>query len=824
MKTFIYTSKIWSPKLWAVSGSAMVLFGVFASGVKAQRTAPAGINPDGAWHMTVNVNKPGAAISPALYGLMTEEINHAYDGGLYGELVQNRSFRDNPNRAVHWSLVQGVGSAGAMTLDKTDGVNPVLGTSLKVDVTTSGKRVGVANEGYWGIPVNPQTTYRASFYAKGNVGPLRVGIESNNGSTTFAEVSTVGITPQWKKYTVTLKTGKVASSLDNRFVISTQGMGTFWLSFVSLFPPTYKDRPNGNRIDLMQKMADMSPAFLRLPGGNYVDPGHYEWKKAVGPLEQRPLGPGAWGYPSSYGLGLLEYLEWCEDLKMGTVLAVTDGRGWLPGNGDVGPLVQDALDEIEYVTGDARTPWGARRAADGHPTPFPLNYVEIGNEDFFDKRETYDARFARFYDAIRAKYPNLKIIATRNDVSSRRPDMVDDHIYASVTGMLRASHNYDNYDRKAPPVFVGEWATTVGSPTPTLKAALSDATYLMGLERNADVVKLASYAPLLVNVNPSARQWGTNLIGYNALTSFGSPSYYMQAMFNHNKGDVVLPTVLTPGAPEVSAPPVLSHGGVGVGTWNTQAEFKDAEVTQGDTTLLHTDFGATSGLNKEDGTWNVQDGTLSQTGTQSPALATLGKADWTDYTYKVKARKVGGAEGFLIPFHFQNNENRIWWNLGGWGNSRSAFEAVSAGNRTEFGNTTTTIETGRWYDIRIEVKGRQIRGYLDDKLVVDVQEPVPPVISPIYGGASRDSKNGDIILKIVNVGEAPHAVQIDLQGAGRVNKTAMGQFLVGAPGDVNTIEQPTKIVPQTLTLKAVGQKFTHEFPANSVSVFRIKTR
>ncbi len=778
--------------------------------------------------MTVNVAKPGAAINPGLYGLMTEEINHAYDGGLYGELVQNRSFRDNPNQPVHWSLIQGLGSVGAMTLDKTNGVNPNLNTSLKVDVTTPGKRVGVANDGYWGIPVNPQTSYRASFYAKGSndfAGPLRVSIENGDGSIAFAEARVVGITPGWKKYTVTLKTGKVAPSLNNRLVVSTQRAGTFWLSFVSLFPPTYNNRSNGNRIDLMQKLADMNPAFLRLPGGNYVDPGHYEWKKAVGPLEQRPLGPGAWGYPSSYGLGLLEYMEWCEDLKMGTVLAVTDGRGWLPADGDVGPLVQDALDEIEYVAGDARTPWGAKRAADGHPAPFSLHYVEIGNEDFADKRETYDARFARFYDAIHAKYPNLTIIATRSDVSSRRPDMVDDHIYASVSGMLRASHNYDNYNRAAPPVFVGEWATTVGSPTPTLKAALSDAAYLMGLERNADVVKLASYAPLLVNVNRGARQWGTNLIGYNALTSFGSPSYYMQVMFNHNKGDVVLPVVLTPGAPEASATPIHSHGGVGVGTWNTQAEFKDAQVVQGDTTLLHTDFGATSGLNKEDGTWNVQDGTLSQAGTQTPALATLGKADWTDYTYTVKARKLGGAEGFLIPFHFQNNENRIWWNLGGWGNTRSAFELVSGGSGVSFGNTNTTIETGRWYDIRIEVKGERIRGYLDDKLVVEAQEPAqPPIAEAIYGGASRDSKNGDIILKIVNAGEAPHVVQIDLQGAGRIANTAQGQFLTGEPNGVNTIEQPTKIAPQTLTLKAVGQTFTHEFPANSVSVFRIKTR
>jgi len=784
---------------------------------------------NGAWRLAVDVAHPGPAINPGLYGLMTEEINHAYDGGLYGELVRNRSFRDQWDKPVYWSMVQDPGGAGTMSLDRTGDVNDVLNASLKVDVTTAGIQVGVANEGYWGIPVHPDTTYTAAFYARGGAGfsgPLRVSIQANDGGKTFAEATVAGITPAWKGYTVTLTTGKVDASSNNRLVISTQQAGTFWLSLVSLFLPTYNNRPNGNRIDLMEKMAAMSPAFLRLPGGNYLDSGHYEWKKAIGPLELRHQGPGAWGYPSSYGLGLMEYLQWCEDLKMGTVLAVSDGRGWLPADGDVGPLVQDALDEIEFVTGDATTTWGAKRAAAGHPAPFPLEYVEIGNEDFFDKLETYNARFAKFFDAIRAKYPQLKIIATRREVTSRRPDMFDDHIYASVTNMLRASHNYDNYDRAAPPIFVGEWATTVGNPTPTLKAALSDAAYLLGLERNADVVKMACYAPLFVNVNPRAGQWTTNLIGYDALTSFGSPSYYMQVMFNHNKGDVVLPAILTPGAPDAliaSAPRAALHGAVGVGTWDTQAEFKDLQVTHDDKALLQGAVG--DGLKQQDGVWNSQDGTIVQSGGQKPALATLGSTDWTDYSYSLKARKVSGAEGFLIPFHFQDGANHIWWNLGGWGNTHSAFEILTGGNYMQFGNTPTTIETGRWYDIRIDVKGRQIRGYLDGNLLVDTEEPANfPLPDPIYGGASRDLKTGDIILKVVNAGEGSHLVQFDLSGAGPLAKTATGQILAGAPDDVNTIAEPEKIVPQTLLIQDIGQSFTHEFPANSVSVFRIKTR
>lgn len=787
-----------------------------------------------AWHITVNADKPGPRLTPHFYGLMTEEINHAYDGGLYAELIQNRSFRDDANTPVHWSLVQESGATGTMGLEKTGGVTEALNVSLKLDATINngGGRVGVANDGFWGIPVKPNTTYRASFYAKGTGnGPLAIAIESSDGKTTLAKGEVKGVTPQWKKYTVTLTTGKVAPSLNNRFIISTGQSGTTYLSFVSLFPPTYKNRDNGNRTDLMNLMADMKPGFLRFPGGNYVDPGHYEWKKTLGPLENRPLGRREWGYPTSSGLGLVEFLHWCDELKMEPLLAVTDGRPWLPPDGDVTPLVQDALDEIEYLTGDASTTWGARRIADGHPAPMKLRYIEIGNEDFFDRLSTYDARFAKFYDAIRAKYPNLKIIATRQDVSSRRPDLVDDHIYASVPAMRRASHNYDKYDRARPRVFVGEWATIVGgmaanreSPTPKLEAALSDATYLLGLERNADVIEMACYAPLLVNVNPGARQWSTNLIGYDALTSFGSASYYMQKMFAENKGDVSLSASAQRVGEEAVAVPNAT-GGVGVGTWITQAEFKDAKVTQGDTVLFQSDLGMpTPELMPGNGEWKNSNGVLAQTSNRENALATTGSKPWGDYTYTIKARKTGGREGFLIPFHVQSNDTLVWWNIGGWGNTRSALQRKIDGETSEFGNTDTIVETGRWYDIKIEVKGRQIRCFLDDKLIVDATDTPPAPLAAVYVGSTRDEKTGDVILKVVNFDDAPQAVQIDVQGIGSVDKNASGQVLSGQPDDINDVNNPTRIVPQSFRITNAGKTFTHTFLPHSVSVLRLKAK
>jgi alpha-N-arabinofuranosidase len=222
-----------------------------------------------------------------------------------------------------------------------------------------------------------------------------------------------------------------------------------------------------------------------------------------------------------------------------------DGTHVHPG-ADLQPYVQDALDEIQYVTGGTNTTWGGQRAADGHPAPFPLQYVEVGNEDFFDTSKSYDGRFAQFYDAIKAAYPNLKVIATDRITNPlRTPDLIDDHFYNTPRAMARRSNQYDSYNRSAPKIFVGEWASQEGRPTPDLNAALGDAAWLTGLERNSDVVLLEAYAPMLVNVNSGASQWPTNLIGYDALQSYGSPSYYVQQMFSGNHGDVVLPSTLT---------------------------------------------------------------------------------------------------------------------------------------------------------------------------------------------------------------------------------------------------------------------------------------
>jgi alpha-L-arabinofuranosidase len=503
--------------------------------------------------LSVQLDKPLHAVSPTLYGLMTEEINYSYDGGLYAEMVRNRTFHDHGwAGTAQWNLVN-IGNAEAtMTVDPTQGPSEALSRSLRLDIKQAdpANQAGARNEGYWGMAVRPDTTYTGSFYAKADaadIGPVSIALVSDNTGAPLASATSEPLTTGWKKYDFTLKTGKVETSSENHLRLTVGHSGKLWLSLVSLFPPTYKNRENGNRIDLMEKLAAMHPKFLRMPGGNYLEGDtveeRFDWKATIGSLVDRPTHRSPWNYQSSDGLGLLEFLEWTEDLHIDPVLAVYAGYSLkgahVPPGAGLRPYVDDALDEIEFVTGDAtNTKWGAIRAKLGHPAPFPLTYVEIGNEDFFDRSGSYEGRYGQFYRAIKARYPQLQLIATA-PLKQMKPDVLDDHYYKRADEFFDFVKHYDDADRSGPKIFVGEWATREGSPTTNLGAALGDAAWMTAMERNSDLIVMASYAPLFVNVNPSGMQWESNLIGYNALNSYGAPSYYAQSMFAEYLGTEV---------------------------------------------------------------------------------------------------------------------------------------------------------------------------------------------------------------------------------------------------------------------------------------------
>ncbi|ADW68876.1 alpha-L-arabinofuranosidase C-terminal domain-containing protein [Granulicella tundricola] len=504
--------------------------------------------------LTIDASKPVTAVSPTLYGLMTEEINYSYDGGLYAEMVRNRTFHDHWPPFEYWTVVAQKSATAQLKYGST-GPSAALSKSLQLTIVDAGpgNEAGISNPGYWGMAVQPSTTYKGSFYAKvdhPNVAHARlIADDSGNVLAQAAIVLPVG---DWKQFQYVLHSQpNVTASSRNHLELTFEHPGIVNLQLVSLFSPTFNNTPNGNRPDLMKMMSAMSPKFLRLPGGNYLEGDYinerFEWKKTLGPLVDRPTHRGPWGYQSTDGMGLLEFLKWCEDLKIEPVLAVYAGyslKGYhvQPGK-DLEPFVLDALDEIEYVTGDPGTKWGAERAKEGHPKPFPLHYIEVGNEDWFDKSKSYDARFEQFASAIRQKYPAYKLIATA-PVTQGQPDVIDDHYYLTPEEFFSPDQNqkYDKMDRKGPKIFIGEWATRTGSPTPDFGAALGDASWMTSMERNSDLIVMASYAPLLTNINPGGMQWSTDLIGYDSLRSYASPSYWAQVLFAAHLGDHTIRT------------------------------------------------------------------------------------------------------------------------------------------------------------------------------------------------------------------------------------------------------------------------------------------
>ncbi len=514
--------------------------------------------------LSVDASQRGPSINSTQFGEFLEEINHSGDGGLYAELIRNRDLKESTSSPVAWSAVSGSGASASVSLDSTQPLNSANPVSLKLAVPggASGGRVGVANAGYWGIPVKPSTTYQVSFFARTDAadpGPLTVDLESTSGRV-WASATVTGVTGSWQQFSTTLHTGGgVPASLDNRFVISTPAApaagSDLWFTIVSLFPPTYDNAANGFRIDLMQELAALHPGYLRIPGGNYLEGDtidtRFDWENTIGPIQDRPGHfNSAWGYWSEDGMGLLEYLELAEQLHASPALAVWAGytlTGTVVPQSQLEPYVQSALDEIQYAIGPTSTFWGAQRAADGHPAPFDVGMVEIGNEDFFDSSGSYNAyRYPMFANAIRAAYPQLKLIAT-TPVTNGPVDIVDEHYYNNDPSYFAENaHIFDSVSRTGPKVLVGEYATTNGTPTGTLANAVGEAAFLTGVERNSDLVLGASYAPLLVNVNVPS--WPTNLIGYNALKSYVSPSYWAQEIMSTQHGDHVIGSQVVSGS------------------------------------------------------------------------------------------------------------------------------------------------------------------------------------------------------------------------------------------------------------------------------------
>ncbi len=713
---------------------------------------------------------------------------------------------------------------GEMAVEAGQGMNQKNPRSLRLSVTeASAGRVGAANDGYWGMSLREGAAYELSLDARagaGFSGPLAVSLESGDGKV-YARETFSGLSAEWKPFRATLTS--TATDAKARLVVSVSEPATIWLDMVSLFPQqTWKGRANGLRPDLAGMLQGLRPGFVRFPGGCWVEGDTldlaYRWKQTIGPVSDRRNQYNIWQYYSTHGLGFHEYLQMCEDLRAEPLFVINCGmshHGNVPMD-QLDPWVQDALDAIEYANGPAASQWGAMREKNGHPAPFNLRYMEIGNEN---GGPPYRERYAAFYKAIKARHPEMRLIADEwGGVPAGCPiEVVDEHYYSSPGFFIQQATRYDTYDRNGHKVYVGEYAVTANCGKGNLRGALGEAAFMTGMERNSDVVIMASYAPLFANVN--YKRWNPDLINFDNSRVYGTPSYYVQKLFAENCGNVVLPARLE----VASMPQEANHGGIGLGTWDTQAEYKDIKVAQGDKELFSCDGADLKGWRIFGGDWRAEEGAIRQTGGGNDRRALAGDPAWQDYTLTLKARKLGGAEGFLVMFHVQDDDNWLWWNVGGWGNTRHAIEQCAEGGKTTLGRDVAgSVQTGRWYDLRIELKGPDIRCFLDGRQVHSATDS--RLLRPLHVVAGRSERTGELILKTVNVSSTDYDTDIRFEGVKSVLAPARATVLTSPdPADENSLEQPAKVAPVETILQNAATSFRHTFPAHSVTVMRVKT-
>ncbi|MER6012589.1 alpha-L-arabinofuranosidase C-terminal domain-containing protein [Streptomyces bluensis] len=789
--------------------------------------------------ITVDPTTKGAKIDDTMYGVFFEDINRAADGGLYAELVQNRSFEySTADNSSYTPLTSWVVDGTAKAVNDDGRLHARNRTYLALGADSS-----VTNSGYnTGIRVESGKRYDFSVWARADQA-TRLAVSLADADGTLAEARRITVRGGWATYTAHITATR--SSTTGRLTVATDGPAA--LDMVSLFPrDTFKGRENGLRKDLAEKIAALDPGFVRFPGGCLVNTGSmqdyseasgwerkrsYQWKDTIGPVEQRATNSNFWGYNQSYGLGYYEYFQFSEDIgamPLPVVPALVTGCGQNKATDDDALLkrhIQDALDLIEFANGPVTSEWGGKRAQMGHPKPFRLTHLAVGNEENLPNE--FFARFQQFRAAIEARYPDITVVSNSgpDDAGATfdtawklnreaNVDMVDEHYYNNPSWFLQNNDRYDSYDRNGPKVFLGEYASWGNA----FKNALSEAAFMTGLERNADVVKLASYAPLLANEDYV--QWQPDMIWFNNRASWGSANYETQKLFMTNVGDRVVPSTAT-GTPSTTAP---ISGAVGLSTWATTAAYDDVQVTGVDgRTLFSDDFsGDASRWNHTGGgSWSIQDGQYVQTDVAAEnTMVSAGDPAWHDYDLKVKATKKSGKEGFLVAFGVQDTGNFYWWNLGGWNNTTSAVEQAVDGGKSSLISKPGTIETGRVYDIEVKVRGRQVALYLDGQEWGSFRDDKPA--EPFRQVVTRDAKTGDLIIKVVNAQSVDARTAVDLGGA-KVAPRARVTMLKAAPDAVNT-ETETPVAPVTSTFTGVADRFTYTFPANSVTFLRIASR
>ncbi|MCH5211134.1 MAG: S-layer homology domain-containing protein [Oscillospiraceae bacterium] len=788
-------------------------------------------------------------VSDIMWGLFFEDINSAADGGLYAELIENRSFEiAKDDHLYSWETD---GDVAVNTENPMNKNNPTY-------VTLTGE-ASIINDGFDGISLKKGETYEFSMYVRGK-GTALIYI-NNNGEYVMNIPPDASFdqenTDEWQKYTGTFT---AEEDLDNATIEINLFGGTLDIDMVSLIPQdTYKG--HGLRKDFMEALEAMHPKFLRFPGGCAVEGNDmsvaWNWKDTVGDISERKEMVNIWSpadgtYQMTYGLGFYEYFQMCEDLGMEPVPILNCGIACQVRSGSaedeahlvpmdkLQPYIDDAIDLIEFANGtDESNKWVKLRIEMGHPEPFNMKYIGIGNEQYGD---IYFERYNEFAKQIHAKYPDMNLVTTSGTASSgtnndlawnwinantELADRVDEHYYESADWFREHAYRYDNYRRDTnSKVFLGEYASKGNA----WYNALSEAAFMTGLERNADIVRMASYAPMFAKYGNV--QWSAaNMIWFTNDDYMLTPNYYVQSLFSNNKGDYTLPT-------EVELQGIQSedylHGGVVLGSWGTQNEFKDAKIEQ-----LTEGNSATADVAPADwqigiGEWTVgDDGVISQTGDLTGSTV---YNDWAaanpqmvdrDYTFTVKAKKNGGGEGFQIGVAAEDNLNYYRVNIGGWGNTTAKIQHIVNGVSVDVGNVAeqsyvgnVEIKEGEWYDVKVEVSDYEIKAYLNGEFICSYAKPKS--YGPIYASSVYDEKSGEVIVKVVNTMDSDVDVDLNISGMEVGSSVAKTTVMSGDTSIENSLENKNAIAPVEGEIKNASNNFIYNAPADSFSIIRLQ--
>ncbi len=749
----------------------------------------------------VQADKVLHPVSRDLYGIFFEEINCAGDGGIYPELVRNRSF-DDSDKAENWKISRGLSAS-------------VQNGKLHVSASDNGT---IENDGYWGMHLEKGKKYALQVTGDFSQNTDLI-FEAKDGFSVLA-TTTLKLKAGDAQTRIVTLTPNATTSKGSLKIYVAKG-SSFALDYVSLYPmQTYKGRKNGLRPGLMSMLQDMKPAFMRFPGGCWVEGDRmasaYRWKTTINDLETRRTVPNLWGYKSTNGLGYHEYLQMCEDLNVAPLFVVNCGMS----HKEVVPLnqmdeyVQDALDAIEYANGPVTSTWGAVRAKNGHPKPFNLKYLEIGNEN---GGPAYHERYKLIFDAVKKKYPNIVTVAdVWGGVPSNAPvEVIDEHYYNDPAFFFANANRYDSYDRKGPKVYVGEYAVTQGSGLGNHIGAIAEAAFMTGMERNSDHVVMSSYAPLFANVN--AKAWNPDLIYFDSSKVYGTPSYYVQKLFANNRASEILKSSVT-AIPENITP--FPKGGVGVGTWDTVSEYKDLTIIEDGREKRLDD--PKSQMKPATGKWEFDGGLLRQTTMEDNAKCLFANPTSTNYTFKLKARKLSGKEGFLILVGAKDPNNFIWVNLGGWTNTTHAIEQSIDGSKGKIGRSVDgAIETGKWYDIQVDYAPNHIVCRLDGKVVVGERPQPAPTF---FYTAGIDSAKKEVVVKLVHALPTRQSIEIDISGV-KTKGMAKG-FELSSDDKMaeNSLSHPKKVSPVPVSASVIDGKVKFEAKPYSLTILRVPIR